>query len=539
VAKVYVATDGDDSRSYAQAQVESTPWLTPAEATSSATAADTVELADGTYNADASGSYGSDAYHKLVKGLIFKAKNRRQAILTGDSASYAVRLSSTLPASALVELNGVVVDGASSNSGSGSATALDVGVDASDAWDFRSVDSHYICGNNYAITINQRHGIQLMTGDYITGSPAIAALSLSSSVAAVADQIIKINSLEMDVTASDTSFTGVLTNRSDDGKTYALTFQMDSPKITMRDGGFDADMVAIDNKAENGVITNPNITIIESASNTKTHFGILNRGMSGTTVSVDPWVIGGLIVGDVRKSYLLAHGQSTTASNISGGGLSGTTVIGKKYDGTGSDTPHNILFGMGTDAKGYGLKSLYGYVGILFSLTTAHYSSGHLVVDANGPHYYGKGATGTIDKSIAVHTGEVEQTGHSMFAANAQGATDTPALTYKDCVAIVADISNFNAVASNYDANQGVTYEGGLVFVDESVDLSTTDLFAYNQAGGAANNTIADFNTNMSTDWEAVKLPTSAIRKLAAAQKAVALAATMSSSTGIAKSIMN
>ncbi len=83
-ANLYVATNGDDSRSYSQAQSSSTPWKTLQHAASNMQAGDTVNVADGTYNEkiyfNRNGS--SNAWFK------FRSTNIHGAKITGNSGAY-------------------------------------------------------------------------------------------------------------------------------------------------------------------------------------------------------------------------------------------------------------------------------------------------------------------------------------------------------------------------------------------------------------------------------------------------------------------
>src|SRR5574343_1020800 len=107
MATVYVdGALGSDSNTYVQAQSALTPWLTIGKPIASATAGDSVTIADGTYVAPA-----APGYFSFTKCLLNNAANSQQVVWRADSghSSYTARISSSAAAGTLT-FNGINFD---------------------------------------------------------------------------------------------------------------------------------------------------------------------------------------------------------------------------------------------------------------------------------------------------------------------------------------------------------------------------------------------------------------------------------------------
>jgi hypothetical protein len=505
MATVYVATTGNDSNSYAEAQDDSTPWATPQKVNLSAQDDDIAIIADGTYSADGTGSY-IDGRHRFQNPRSYRAANPKQVILTGtDSDTVGETLSNSFGAGEILDVSGIVFQADSGVNANAFETSPNT-----DSFTAIFRNCSFLNGAERAFKHNCQIGILQLIGCYAEND-GLHTFGTTALMSDDGDQVIDIIGGEY-VGHDDCRAINI---EKDDSLTYTLAVNLTGFKARLDAGADTGTGVAVNVQAVDPVISNFDITVTADSDNTSGKYGLLVRGVSASTPATTPGVSGGVIRFLARGGYGLAFGLSGSDANITGGKASGTLVIGLR-DVQGS-TPHNILFGEGSDIEAEGLKSWLGGVGFLASICDDHYSRGHLALDNNTIHFYAKGTTaGSYNQCTAV-VDQVDQAGAAIFACAPQDATDTTAFTFSGGVSIVTDVTKINALEANYDANQGVTFENmvHLLPEEDDIDISNDDLFAYNATGGAANATLSEWNTGMSTNSEIRLLPRATLKALA------------------------
>jgi hypothetical protein len=340
----------------------------------------------------------------------------------------------------------------------------------------------------------------------------------TSSLSGKTNQVIQFQGLEINLTTITGAFGVIdLDQVSTPSNTLGLHFNNVSGVFNV--SGSSARVDVLNLQCKNVIkIDNCDIDIQgDGTESTSSSFGILVKGNgSGHEIS-DIDISNNNIGFKVKAGYGIAFGQSTTDSHITGGNVTGNTVTGKTYTDA-SITPHNYVMGQGTGGANLkGNKSINGYVGYLFSITDSCTATGNLAFDCNGPNFYAKGTTAaTISDNTAVITGNITQRDRGILAVAPQGSTDTTAVTFKQNLVIVQDTSKIHSLAYIEDSDQACTFTRNTYIIPDTVDVSTADLFSYeNGAGGAANKTLAEWNaTSEVTDDVIVQLPASEIQKL-------------------------
>ena len=416
-------------------------------------------------------------------------------------------------------VKGFVFDGESGNSGAGVTQAFDIARDASEDLILQQHGNQYICGTTYGLLISMRRGRQELVNIKVSGTLGNRAIGATSSLSGDGNQVIDIQGCELDLEeitgskkAIEFSQVNAPTNTLEmyfKGLRGTITLAASATftlldvisKDTMNVAGFDLTINADDSTTSAAVI------------------GVRGKGSSYETSDAN--ITNGRVIYNSPSGFAIQYGLSTTDSHITGGNVAGNYVKGKYY---ASNTPHNYVFGQGTVGEHRGNQSHEGYVGYLISITDSGTNViGNLAFDCYGPNYYAKGVVAaTIRDNRAVVTSKFTQRDRGILAVAPQGATDTTAVTFQENLVIVQDLSKIHSLAYIEDANQGCTFIRNTYIVDESQYSESSDYFSYqNGAGGAANNTLAEWNAQSEvTDDIIVPLPASQIAQLISAIKA-------------------
>ena len=503
MATVYLdlnaSTNGSGSSS-------SDPFNSSASAESGAGAGGTIiYVADTTQNGDDD----SNGYFDFDANVILEAETSRKVTLTGgNQAAYVARYSDPISSSFNPVLaRRLVVDGSSKSSATTFENLSATGVS------FRQEDMEYISGSAYGINYSNRDGSIELVSCKISGSPTSAMFATSPSLSNDGDQTVTINGLELDGTISSGLLNGVqVTKVNNLTNTLALDIKAVDAKLTATGSG---NIAAINVKTVNPTVSNCNLTIDGLNTTGTGHFGILAQGQS-TAIASLPIISNNIIDFKCNSGYGIALGQSDVASNITGGQVSGNYIKGV-YSYT--DTPHAFSVGQGVAGSlTRGNTAQDTYVGYLLSKCTSSTIEGNLAFDCFGVSYYVKGTTDiTIQENAAVVTNSFAKTANTLgvLAVAPQGATNTANATIRRNLVIIESLDNINSLSYLENSSQTASFSNNTYIIPDTIDVDTVKLFNYkNGAGGAANNTIAEWNAQSEvTDDVVVQLPLAEIQK--------------------------
>lgn len=484
----------------------SDPFNSSASAESGAGAGGTIiYVADTVQN----GSDDSNGYFDFDANVILEAETSRKVTLTGGSqAAYVARYSDPISSSFNPVLaRRLVVDGSSKSSATTFENLSATGVS------FRQEDMEYISGSAYGINYSNRDGSIELVSCKISGSPTAAMFVTSTSLSADGDQTITINGLELDGTISSGLLSGIkVTKVNNLTNTLALDIKAVDAKLTATGSG---SVAAINVKSVNPTVSNCNITIDGLNSTGTGHIGIVAQGQS-TAIASLPIISNNTVNFKCKAGYGIALGQSSLDSNVTGGEVSGNYVKGVySY----ADTPHAFSVGQGVAGSlTRGNTAQDTYVGYLLSKCTSSTIEGNLAFDCSGVSYYVKGTTDiTIQENIAVVTNSfaAPASGRGVLSVAPQGGTNTANATIRRNLVIIESLDNFHSLGYIEDSSQTASFSNNTYIIPDTIDVDTVKLFSYkNGVGGAANNTIAEWNAQSEvTDDVVVQLPLAEIQK--------------------------
>ena len=503
MATVYLdlnaSTNGSGSSS-------SDPFNSSASAESGAGAGGTIiYVANTTQN----GNDDSNGYFDFDANVVLEAETSRKVTLTGGSqAAYVARYSDPISSSFNPVLaRRLVVDGSSKSSATTFENLSATGVS------FRQEDMEYISGSNYGINYSNRDGSIELVSCKISGSPTSAMFATSPSLSNDGNQTVTVNGLELDGTIASGLLNGIqVTKVNNLTNTLALDIKAVDAKLTATGSG---NVAGINVKTVNPTISNCNLTIDGLSTTGTGHFGIVVQGQS-TAIASLPIISNNIVDFKCTSGYAIALGQSDVDSNITGGEVSGNYIKGV-YSYTG--TPHAFSVGQGVAGSlTRGNTAQDTYVGYLLSKCTSSTIEGNLAFDCFGVSYYVKGTTDiTIQENTAVVTNSFTKTANTLgvIAVAPQGATNTANATIRRNLVIIESLDNINSLGYLENSSQTASFSNNTYIIPDTIDVDTVKLFNYkNGAGGAANNTIAEWNDKEEvTDDVVVQLPLAEIQK--------------------------
>ena len=503
MATVYLnlnaSTNGSGSSS-------SDPFNSSASAESGAGAGGTIiYVANTTQN----GNDDSNGYFDFDADVVLEAETSRKVTLTGGSqAAYVARYSDPISSSFNPVLaRRLVVDGSSKSSATTFENLSATGVS------FRQEDMEYISGSNYGINYSNRDGSIELVSCKISGSPTSAMFATSPSLSNDGNQTVTVNGLELDGTIASGLLNGIqVTKVNNLTNTLALDIKAVDAKLTATGSG---NVAGINVKTVNPTISNCNLTIDGLSTTGTGHFGIVVQGQS-TAIASLPIISNNIVDFKCTSGYAIALGQSDVDSNITGGEVSGNYIKGV-YSYTG--TPHAFSVGQGVAGSlTRGNIAQDTYVGYLLSKCTSSTIEGNLAFDCFGVSYYVKGTTDiTIQENTAVVTNSFTKTANTLgvIAVAPQGATNTANATIRRNLVIIESLDNINSLGYLENSSQTASFSNNTYIIPDTIDVDTVKLFNYkNGAGGAANNTIAEWNDKAEvTDDVVVQLPLAEIQK--------------------------
>lgn len=406
-------------------------------------------------------------------------------------------------------IDGIIIDGEGS---SGPARALTLEEQsAGESVEIRLNNLSLISGSVYGLLINEKAGRQDITNMRISGDLATRLVASTGSLSNKGDQVINFNGLEIapnEITGSKK----VIELIKEDAATNTLTLAFKGLKGTVPIGASAlVDVVDLKN-VDSTILSDFDLTI--NGDDAASVNGLLIRGRSVANHLASGEISNGSINFNCPTGFGVAYGLSTTDSFITAGKVSSVNITGKFF--ASPLTPHNGVMGQGTAGDLRGGFTRDGYVGWLFSINTFT-ASGVLAFDCYGPSFYAKGVvSGLLQDCTAVVTTKYVQRDRGILSSAPQGATDTAAMSFNRNTVIVTDVANIHSLSYKEDALQLATFSNNTYIIPDSVDVSTELLFSrHNGAGGAANQTIAQWNANAEvTNDMIVQMPASVINDL-------------------------
>ena len=361
----------------------------------------------------------------------------------------------------------------------------------------------------YNLLISEQGGRQEIVNLKLGGLLTSRAIGATGNLSAKANQVIDIQGCELaldEVTGSkkaiELSQVGTPTNTLD------LYFKGLTGTISI---AASASMTLLDVSTKDDCTVTGFDLVFNADDATTNVSGIIMTGNASTYELPNGLITNCKIKFNAPAGFAIAFGNSTTDSHITGGLVASNHVTGKHY---ASNTPHNYVMGQGTAGELKGNASQDGYVGYLLSITDTCDASANIAFDCYGPSYYAKGTTAaTIKDNIAICSGKFTQRDRGILAVAPQGATNTTAVTFQENLIIVANISKIHSLAYIEDVNQVCTFTRNTYIIPDTVDVTTENLFSYeNGVGGAANNTLDQWNAQTEvTDDVIVQMPAAEI----------------------------
>jgi hypothetical protein len=505
--------DYNDGASGNDGLTAATAKSTRTEAQGVAGAGDRVICVDGTHAMGA--SEGGDIFFDFDDNYIESSDTYRGATLQPEAAetTRCARSSGTITPHIIENLT---FDGQANG---GLTQCFDLVADGTNARTLRMRGTHLIGGDTYGFLCSKIGAsggpdrIEFVSVK-LSGSPSTGLFATSGNLSSAGDQTFDLQGTELDGSASSGSITGIQITKIDN-LTNTLTVGVKGTYGKLTATGT-ASAVGMNIKAVDPVITGSDIEIDALASSGTGNFGILVQGQA-TAVCTGAAIGGNRVVFKDGAGYAIAIGQATVAANVTTSEASGNTVIGVYHT---TKTPHGFLLGQavnGATIRGNTAQDIY--VGYLASICTAGTIEGNLAFDCFGPSYYVKGTTAiTVQDNIAVISGkhDLPTDERGVLSVAPQGVTNTAGATITRNLVIVADVSKINSLGYIEDASQVCTFSNNTYIIPDTVDISTANLFTYeNGAGGAANNTLAQWNAQTEvTNDVIIQMPVTDIAKL-------------------------
>ena len=492
MAEVYFGQSGDDSTGDGSA---GNPYRSRDEAVTNGVAGtDELVLLDGTNSvADAAG------YWNLNDDFLHRAQTPRGAILTSSNATWVARTSSGLSAAT----NPFIVRGIIFDGENGRQDTFEFGEDSSEDLITRLEDCEIKNGTTRCVRNRMERGRQELIRCKISGDQASSFYSTGSLSANDSDQTIIINDLEFDITLSGSGDDGIYIEKVNNlTNTFDVKIKNVFGVITVPSDIATNAIYVYGVSAP--VISDCNFTMTAPDTASSTNVAIYVRAKAtATTTAAD--------VLNNKIRFFSPGGYAIWGTDGSAGLCSGNEVIGKYYS---TATPHLYGFFGSTEWDVKSNVAWEGYVGYLASETTTCDLIGNTAFDCFGPSYYVKGATAAIIRNnVAVVTDQFTQRDNGIIAVSPQNGTDTTSATVEDNIIIIEDVSKIHSIFQIEDANQTCTYARNVIYLPDTVNLATTDLFCYQS--GTPNNTYSEWIAQTEvTDDVIIPLPIADIRKL-------------------------
>lgn len=492
------------------------PYNTFTEAEANSSAGDTIVYKDGDQDNLAT------TYHLFNQASgdarIFAAQNYRQAILkaSDSQADYVGRTAGLPSASDNPQLwKGLVFDGQSGSGGS-VTSAFQTDRDAVEDLTQRFEGCEFRLGSSYGLNHQMRRGrlelVDALFSGTVNGSSGRALRSSLTILAGDGNQTIEVNGIEFDLEEILAAGKVIeLAKPSTSANALDLIFKAARGEINVGSVSTTLfDLVSED------VITYANFNLTVNVASGGSVTAMLARGVGAGNECANVNFINNTLRFNSDSGFGLAFGISQTDSHITGGLVSGNTVIGKYFPGA---TPHNIVMGQGTVGDCKGNVSRNGYVGFLLSITDDCNCIGNTAIDCYGPNIYFKGTVNATAKdNVCILSGLYTQRDRGVLSVAPQGAVNTSGATLQENLIIIRDVSKIHSLGYIEDINQTCSFVRNTYIIPDTVDIDTADLFSYhNGAGGAANNTLAEWNAQTEvTDDAIIQLPDSEISSLIA-----------------------
>ena len=495
MATVYIAPSptGDDSRSYAQAQVISTPWATPEKTIASAVTGDAV--------IQAAGSYPVSTFLNINKLLGYSTASGRAVWNKGSSTDYVARTSGSAPAG-VIRIANTDIEGAN-----GVTQCFEVG-DTSAGVDLVFDDVNFINGTGSNVFSSSNRGSLSLTNCGVSGGPQVG-IGATSSLGVAEDYSISVSGLVCDLTAPTSAAIRGINLVRPSTATFAVNVSVDgvTGEINSHSSGkaVGVDLAGIDNVTVGGGVdftVNSTNTSIESA-------GIIINGVDATATADNANLAGGRIVFNAPAGHGVQFGLSTADNFMLGGTISNWSVVGTYY---ASSTPHGITLGQGTTGSVTNSTVVDSYASFLISKTTTATVTGNTATNPYGVGFYAKGTTAaTIDNNTVTIDGTQTQRELGLLTAIFQGGTDCTAATFSNNTILVADIAAINSLAmisqlvGDAGNAQPATFTNNTYIIPDTVDLNTELLFTrLGVSGQAANQTYAQWLANSEVTGDVV-----------------------------------
>jgi len=466
----------------------STPYNTRSLAVSNSITGDKVVAVDGLH-AHESGHFvfddARDEVSNTYRGATLQANTAETTRVARTSGSLTAGNNPFIA-------NGIIFDGESGNGGAGVTQAMDIGQDAAEDLIIQLHNCKWISGTTYGLLLSNRRGrLEIVNGE-ISGALASRLFGATSSLSGDGNQVIDIQRLAVNpvgvITGSkkciELAQVGAPANILD------IYFKGLSGLLTI---GASATVTLLDIKTKNDCTVSGFDLELNADDAAASVVGIIIRGNSAGHELTNGIISKGSIKLNSPSGFGISFGLSTTDSHITGGIVTGNAVTGKHY---ASDTPHNYVMGQGTAGELKGNTSVDGYVGFLFSITDTCDASANVAFDCYGPSYYVKGTTAaTLKDNIAICSGKYVQRDRGILSVAPQGASDTAGATIQENLVIVQDLTKIHSLGYIEDVNQVCTFVRNTYIVPSEQYVEGNDYFSYqNGAGGAANNTLAEWN---------------------------------------------
>jgi hypothetical protein len=474
---VYVdLATGDDARTYAQAQVSTTPWANPLKADASAVALDIVEHTAATYQSTA--YTGAPTFFSFAKGLSYKGNG---SVFRGTSASYIGRISAGLADSAVLSFDNI-----NFNANSAANQSFDIGDMAAKVWTISWTNCEFSGANTNAMlmTFNKR-GVFSTADLVLSGSPSVAGWNGASAVGAggiAGTGALSVTHTRPRFNLSTTGgLTGILQNITGGTPVNTISYIVDAPTGTIETSSTTASIIGVDLRCPGAEIRNSDnsgsLKIIAPDASTGDHRGVVIQPSSANLTNRSIKRTRGEFL--APGGYAVCYGDTTgaAAGTITGGELSGNIWKGKYYAGK---TPHGLNIANNTSASSISGNDMRDfYCNYLASKTTSGTSQYNYSKDAYGVDYYIKGCTAFTWKGVtAVQSGKYPRRLLAPFSIDSQGGVLNVAGGFDSCVFICAepDFSRVGALA-NITINNTGSFVSTTYIIPDTWDTNTTDRF--------------------------------------------------------------
>jgi hypothetical protein len=476
---VYVnPSTGLDSRTRAQAMVESTPWQTPRQVYDASTSGDGAYISAGTYTANGVGDY-PDAFHRLggnSKSLSYIAVG--DVTFKSTNVSNAQGFVSAVPNGGFSYANGIVFDGENTIQ-----TGLGNGDMSTNVWTLTYENCTVKDFVNYGCLMsNLRVGTFRFLGTTFSGGFSTGALTGSSGTIA-SNGNVTIDVIGCNFQLSRTGTMIGITQDVSAAITNTLDFNITDNTFNVTSIGTTGYAAAVFVKTSGTEIARNNITVSTDDINANASYGILQFATAFEAIP-DASITSNTIQFNCPTGYSIALGNSSGVSIT--GTIEKNTVTGQYY---ATATPHGIA----VDSAGVGTvrynKVSDLYAQILASKTAAGtVISENLTVDGYGADLYAKGCTAaTFEKNTCVVTDKYTRRNLGVISVDSQGGVNTVATIMSNNVVLVTteDIAKIGALV-NITVNQTCTYSNNVYFVPDTIPDSTVLFYVGGTEGGRA-----------------------------------------------------